>query len=118
MTVNTLAIDLRNMRILDNLLAVPPVTLATLKFANSCFKSSSCFINSSFFLPRKSFVFTFDILIRFYCDAQIKIKMKSGFYNANNAAQWLSKGKGSAQCTCFSQYYCHWLIEKACHLGA
>lgn len=39
--------------------AVPPVTLETLKFANSCFNSSSCFNKDSLSLRRKSEHLTF-----------------------------------------------------------
>lgn len=39
--------------------AVPPVTLDTLKLANSCFNSSSCFNKESLSLRRKSEHFTF-----------------------------------------------------------
>ena len=51
-------------------LAFLPVTLATLREANSCFNSSSCFTNSSFFLPRNSCAFTLAILTVFFYTRQ------------------------------------------------
>lgn len=53
-TMYTRAMDLRTTRILLNLEAAPPVTLATLRLPSSVFKSSSCLVSSSFFLVRNS----------------------------------------------------------------